>query len=150
MLRTALIGMLSLIISTATCFALSENSAVAPEQGKWSLGAEYNRIFVKDMKPKDFGSYRSMRIDGSDQAYVVPSYGVYQSDRFKVGVLGKVGIADLKIKSEDPTSNTEKVDYDMGFLWGLGAKGTYDFENNLTLSLGLQYNAWYSDLDQIN
>ena len=150
MLRTSLIGIVMLLFFTTTSFAASEGVPIPPDQGKYSLGLEYNRIFVKDLKPKDFGSYRSMKINSSDQVYVVPSYGVYQGERFKVGVLGKVGIADLKIKGEDPVSNVEKIDYDMGFLWGLGSKASYNFENNLTLSLGVQYNAWYSDLDQAN
>lgn len=150
MLRTSLVGIVALFFFTTTSFATSEGAPIPPDQGKYSLGLEYNRIFVKDLKPKDFGSYRSMKIDGSNQVYVVPSYGVYQSERFKVGVLGKVGIADLKIKSEDPVSVIEKIDYDMGFLWGLGSKASYRFENNLTMSLGVQFNAWYSDLDQVN
>lgn len=150
MIRALTIAGVLLMLSATASFATSEGAPVPPDHGKYSLGVEYNRIFVKEMKPKNFGAYRSMRIDGSDQVYVVPAYGVYQGDRFKVGVLGKAGIADLKIKGEDPVSSVEKIDYDMGFLWGLGGKASYNFENNITLSLGVQYNEWYSDLDQIN
>src|SRR3989338_311775 len=116
MLRASLIGIAALLLFTTTSFATSEGLPIPPDQGKYSLGLEYNRVFVKDLKPKDFGSYRSMKINGSDQVYVVPSYGVYQGELFKVGVLGKVGIADLKIKGEDPVSSVEKIDYDMGLL----------------------------------
>ena len=150
MFKTTLIGITSLFLCSATCFALSEGSPIPPDKGKWALGVEYNRIFEKDLKPKEFGAYRSMRVDGSDQVYVVPSYGVYENERFKVGVLGKAGMADLKIKSEDTGSNIEKIDYDMGFLWGLGGKMSYNFENSLSLSLGVQYSEWFSDFNQVN
>ncbi len=150
MLRTAIIGAAVLFLSAATSFALSEGSTVSPDQGKFSVGLEYNRIFEKDLSPKDSGSYRAMRVDSSDQVYVVPSYGVYQTERFKVGVLGKAGIANLQIKAEDPVSNIEKIDYGMGFLWGLGGKAAYSFENSLSLTFSAQYNEWYSDMDQVN
>ena len=150
MLKTAVISALTLFLSAATSFALSEGSAVSPDQGKFSVGLEYNRIFDKDLSPKDNGAYRAMHVESSDQVYVVPAYGVYQTERFKVGVLGKAGIANLKIEGEDAVSNIEKIDYDMGFLWGLGGKAAYTFENNLILTVGAQYNEWYSDLDQAN
>ncbi|MBI1979755.1 MAG: hypothetical protein HY593_00250 [Candidatus Omnitrophica bacterium] len=140
------------LLSNSYLHAASVGSGRTIPQGQLAVGAEYNHIFDKDMDPKTKGldGYDSMEIDESNQVYGVISYGLFQNDRLAADLSVKLGAGDLVTQGVDGTFfNKERIEYDMGFLWGIGGKVGIQFDKGWSLSLHAGYDAWESDLDSI-
>lgn len=124
------------------------------ERGQFALGVDYGHIFDKDMNPRSHADYKSEKIKGSDQIAGVLTYGVLKNDKWAANVSGKLGGGDLTTEEVDSGfGDIERIEYDMGFLWGFGGNvkykwNPYDYPVDLTFSA--QYTQWNSTLHSID
>ncbi len=127
-----------------TAQAVEENH----ETNKFSIGLEYDKIRNKELRAKDPEGVSSLKITQSSQFYYVFSWTVMQNNKFTAGVYGKVGKADLTLRSLDNIfQNTLILKYDSGLALGTGVTLKYDLDDTVGLSANAEYKQFRADLD---
>jgi len=140
--------LLGLIISlclyiAVPVYAASIGGAETQGKGKIAVGVDQDFVFNRDMKHTkgaegvDWGK---VNIDSMSKTTAKISYGLFDN----VDVYTKLGIADAKMKGKanDPWLGSEAdygADTNNAFVWGLGAKATYEFKENWLLGIDAQY-----------
>jgi len=112
-------------------------------QGRFSIGINQEFLFNRNLK-FDKANHDivgivigKLRMDELNETIIKISYGLF--DNFDV--YAESGIADFKTKiNYSGTNNGEGIyDGDSGFTYGLGIKGTRQFENNWLVGADLRY-----------
>lgn len=137
-----------LMVSLCLCLAMpvysaSVGGAETQGKGKIGVGIDQDFIFNRDMKHTkgaDGVDWGKVNIDSMSRTTGKISYGLLDN----LDVYTKLGIAGSKIKGKtnDPWLGSEAdygADTNNAFVWGLGAKATYEFTENWLLGIDAQY-----------
>ena len=150
MKKIILLGLAVFFCLPLAVYASSIGGAETQGQGKFGIGLDQEIVFNRDMKLKSIepalepGETLEMKpeIDKMSRTMVKTSYGVLDN----LDVYVKLGIADFEDTNNytyddgsGPETGNIKNKGDNAFAYGIGAKGTYNLENDWIIGCDVQY-----------
>ncbi|MBI4335927.1 MAG: hypothetical protein HY589_04655 [Candidatus Omnitrophica bacterium] len=135
-----------MFFAASPLFAAGVTDSVKPlGHLKFSIGAEDNFIFEKDIEQKD-----SLKFDIEDMNQVYAKLALGLTPYFNIYT--KLGASDSGEIERDNVSSDKriKIETDYGFLWGVGISGTKEIFEGWNIGLDTQFNSWSVDVDTID
>jgi hypothetical protein len=139
---TEILLSLLFLASTNTFAGTAGNIANFPEKGNLTAGYEYTKVDNRDIIEYDGGPGALWIVDSSERNLGKISYGVKEN----IALDFLFGEAALDLEAEN-ASGDPGMKFDKGNTWGLGirVKLLEDFERDLVIGAGFQYQHFHND-----
>jgi hypothetical protein len=133
-MRIVLTGAILLVLA---CFNFSYAASLGPIRPlghmKASIGLEEDFVFSRPLKAKV--DITGAKIKNSNSNSLLLALGITDY----VNVYTRLGGTNLSENLKWSGGAQETIDYQYGFLWGVGANASYTFKNNFGVGLDVQF-----------
>jgi len=135
----------AILIIASPVFAASITNAVKPlGHMKFSIAAEDNYIFSRDIKKPE--NRTKFEIEDMNQVYANLGLGITPC----LNIYTKLGISDSgEIQDETTSAAIQKITTDYGFLWGVGASYAKEISAGWKIGVDAQFNWWKAGVDTV-